>query len=417
VISADQDCRLVAGPAHALYLHLMPLPRRILFVTESFGIGGTESHLLDLLPALKDRGYEVAAFCFTEKGSRAGQLEAAGIPVAVAASFGATRKRSLLAPFRIASGAARLSRWIRVWRPAIVHFFLPGPYLAGAPMAIATGVPIKIMSRRSLADYQRNWPGAAQLERALHSRMDAVIGNSRAVVEELIWKEGCPEGQARLIYNGVRVLDPETTRAKARSRLGLDEHAFVATMVANLFSYKGYLNLIAALSAIAAKLPIPWVVLCAGRDSGSGAEIARAITDAGLDDHVRLLGERSDISLLLQASDIGILVSTRSEGFSNAVLESMAAGLPMVVTDVGGNAEAVVHGETGFVVPPHEPPAIGAAILRLASDPDLRRNMGARARERVAQHFSLAASVEQYCALYEELLARGAAEPVKHSNA
>jgi glycosyltransferase involved in cell wall biosynthesis len=108
----------------------------------------------------------------------------------------------------------------------------------------------------------------------------------------------------------------------------------------------------------------------------------------------------------LQASDIGILAPTRNEGFSNAVLESMAAGLPMVVTDVGGNAEAILDGETGFVVPSHEPSALGGAILKLAEAPQLRRAMGGGARNRAADKFSLAASIDQYCALYEELLAR-----------
>jgi len=88
------------------------------------------------------------------------------------------------------------------------------------------------------------------------------------------------------------------------------------------------------------------------------------------------------------------------------VLESIAAGLPMVVTDVGGNAEAVIDGATGLVVPPHDPDAFGAAILTLGHDPDLRWAMGERARRRVIEHFSLAASVDQYCALYEELLGR-----------
>jgi glycosyltransferase involved in cell wall biosynthesis len=383
----------------------MSLPPSILFVTESFGVGGTESHLLALLPELKAKGFDVRAFCFTERGSRAGVLEAAGIPVVVPPALGAMQKRSPLAPFRIARGAAKLLSLIRRWRPSIVHFFLPGPYLAGAPVAIAAGVPIKLMSRRSLADYRERWPGTAQLERLLHRRMDAVLGNSRAVVEELI-EEGCPESQVHLIYNGVRLAGPDPTRAEARARLGLDEETFVAIVVANLLSYKGHLELIASLAMIGDRLPKPWTLLCAGRNSGSG-NIARAIAEAGLGENVRLLGERSDIPLLLRASDIGVLAPTRNEGFSNAVLESMAAGLPMAVTDIGGNAEAVIHEETGFVVPARDPAALAAAILRLAHDPDLRRSMGQRARRRAAEHFSLAASVEKYCDLYDQFLASG----------
>ena len=183
-------------------------------------MGGTETHLLDLLPRLRTAGFDVAVFCFTEKGARADQLENEGIEVAAAPSFGA-RKRSLLAPFRIAAGQAKLFAFIRRWRPDIVHFFLPGPYLAGAPVAVAARVPIKVMSRRSMADYRSNWPLIAPIEHRLHHYMDAVIGNATAVTEELR-EEGFPEDKLHLIYNGVRqsaeTISRECRAAAARYR-------------------------------------------------------------------------------------------------------------------------------------------------------------------------------------------------------
>ena len=382
---------------------LMSFSRRILFVAESLGIGGTETHLLALLPLLKSAGFEVAVFCFTEKGARAATLEAEGIDVFAAPTV-ARRKRSLRAPFHLAGGAATLFALIKGWRPSVAHFFLPGPYLVGAPVAILAGVPLKVMSRRSLSDYQQNWLGAAKLERALHNRMDAILGNSQAVVDELV-KEGAPESKVHLIYNGVRITDACMSRVEARAMLGIAPDAFVATMVGNLFPYKGHLDLVASLAEIGDRLPRGWRVLCAGRDGGSGPDIARAIAEVKLGEHIHLLGERSDVPLILAASDIGILASTRNEGFSNAVLESMAAGLPMVVTDIGGNAEAVINGETGWVVPPHNPQPLAAAILKLALDSNLRDLMGGLARERASHRFSLAASVAAYCALYESMLA------------
>jgi glycosyltransferase involved in cell wall biosynthesis len=384
----------------------MLLARRILFVTESFGVGGTETHLLELLPSLKAKGFDIAVFCLTELGAGADPLQRAGIRVTSAPRIGSTGKRSVLAPLRLIGGAAALLGLIRRWKPSVVHFFLPGPYLVGAPVAIAAGVPIKIMSRRSLADYQGKWPGAARIERLLHRHVDLVLGNSRAVVRELVTKEGCPENRVRLIYNGVRLRNENVTREEARAALGLEQQCFVATVVANLLPYKGHLDVIAALAGVSGHLPQGWTLLCAGRDDGSGPEIARAIHRTGLGQRIRLLGERSDIPLLLKASDIGVLAPTRNEGFSNAVLECMASGLSMVVTDVGGNAEAVIDGETGLVVPPHNPAALGAAIVRLARDPDLRRSMGERAKKRAANEFSCTMSLNQYCALYEELLAR-----------
>src|SRR5262249_7065846 len=155
------------------------------------------------------------------------------IPV-IAPRIGTRGKRSVLAPLRLVGGAAMLFGVIRRWNPSVVHFFLPGPYLVGAPVAIAAGVPIKIMSRRSLSDYQERWTGAARIERLLHRRMDLVLGNSRAVVRELVTKEGCPENRVRLIYNGVRLRNENVTREEARAALGLEQKCFVATVVANL---------------------------------------------------------------------------------------------------------------------------------------------------------------------------------------
>jgi glycosyltransferase involved in cell wall biosynthesis len=390
----------------------MTLPRRILFITEALGIGGTESHLLDLLPELQERDFEVAVFCFTEKGTRAGRLETKGIPVYASPDLFGTGKKSLLTPLRLTSGAAKLFTLIRHFRPSIAHFFLPAPYIVGAPVAMAAGVPIKIMSRRSLNDYQRNWPGAAMAERILHSRMDALTGNAQAITRELV-REGADETKVNLIYNGVRVPASIVTRQEARATLGIGEVAFVAVTVANLFAYKGHLDLINAFSHIADRLPRPWAVLLAGRDAGSRAEIEQLITATGLDHQFHLLGERNDVPQLLAAADVSVLAPTRNEGFSNAILESMTAGLPLVVTDIGGNAEAVVDNETGVVVPPHDVSALGAAILKLAKDPEGRRAMGERGRKRAAEEFSLSASVEKYCALYSELLERGGAKNAK----
>ena len=326
-------------------------------------------------------------FCFTEKGARARQLENEGIEVVAAPSFGA-RKRSPLAPFRIAAAQAKLFGFVRRWRPDIVHFFLPGPYLAGAPVAIAARVPIKVMSRRSMADYLGNWPFIAPLEQRLHRHMDAVIGNAMAVTAELT-QEGLPQQRLHLIYNGVRPSVETTSRDAARQQLNIEPRALVLSTIANLMPYKGHLDLIAALKEIADRLPHPWLLLCAGRDGGSLAEISRAIEASGLQGKARLLGERRDVPQLLAASDIGVLPPTRNEGFSNAILESMAAGLPMVVTDVGGNAEAVTDRLTGIVVRPRDPSALGAAILRLANNKDLRQSMGGLGKARVAKEFSL----------------------------
>jgi glycosyltransferase involved in cell wall biosynthesis len=382
----------------------MSLSPRILFVTESFGVGGTETHLLALLPSLRAHGFEVKAFCFTERGRRAELLDSAGIEVVAPPRSSIKNKRSLQGLLQIGRSSTGLFTLLRRWQPSIVHFFLPGPYLVGAPIAIAAGVPIKLMSRRSLADYRSRWPMTARLEQVLHRQMDRVLGNSRAVVQELM-REGCSPEQVHLIYNGVQLKQLCEDQAEARLRLGVDAASFVMVMVANLFPYKGHRELIDALAMITDRLPRPWILLCAGRtDCGDG--LRQHIDEIGLTGNVRLLGERFDVPRILRAADISVLTPVRNEGFSNAVLESMAAGLPMIVTDIGGNAEAVVDEETGFVVHSGDLAALGNAILKLAYDSDLRRSMGERARKRVAEHFSLVSCFESYCDLYQQLLLR-----------
>jgi glycosyltransferase involved in cell wall biosynthesis len=122
--------------------------------------------------------------------------------------------------------------------------------------------------------------------------------------------------------------------------------------------------------------------------------------------NISFLGSRSDVPSLLAASDLALLCS-HQEGFANAILEGMAAGLPMIVTDVGGNAEAVVDGETGLVVPAHSPDQLADAIVRLARDPAKRKAFGAAAHRRVSEHFGMERCVAAHDELYRQLLAGG----------
>ena len=378
--------------------------RRLLVVTESLGVGGTESHLIRTLPLLAKAGWSVATFCLTERGERAEQVEAAGVEV-FAAPHLATRKESLLRyPAHVTLAANKLYWLLRHWRPQIAHFYLPGPYLIGAHVAIAARTPIKVMSRRSLSGYQRNWPTVARLERRLHGQMDAVIGNSRAVVRELI-DEGVPEAKVRLIYNGIESVRALPDRDEARRTLGLDDATLVGVVVANLIHYKGHRELVRGLSHVASNLSSPWRILVAGRDHGLRAELEALAAARGISDHIQFLGEYADIPRLLAAADFGLLTS-REEGFSNVILEGMSAGLPMIVTNVGGNPEAVLDGETGCVVPPCNLKAISDAILRLANDPELRRRLGAAGQKRVEEEFSIERCVGAHAELYRELLYR-----------
>lgn len=385
----------------------------ILFVIGDLAVGGTESHLVRILPGLTRAGFRPVVYTLTHRADLASRIRPAGIELITPPLASAVRGlplpvlRALLLPLTM----ARLWWLMRRRRPDIVHCFLPAGYLVGGVCALLAGRPIRVMSRRSLSTYQRQHRLLAQLERWLHPRMSAVVANSRAVLADLA-AEGAPPERIGLIYNGIEAVNLAelSPRSEVRGRLGIDSAALVLTIVANLIPYKGHGDLLEALAGIAGMLPADWVLLCAGRDDGIGPALRTQARTLGLDGHVRWLGERPDVIELLHASDVEILPS-HEEGFSNAVLEGMAVGLPMVVTRVGGNPEAVVHGVTGLVVPPRDPQAMMAAVLDLARDPARRHRMGEAGRRRVEELFSLDACVDRYARLYRTL-SGGTGQPV-----
>lgn len=390
--------------------------RDILYVIGDLELGGAERHLVQTLPRLLNRGFRPKVYVLTRKGRLAPQLEAAGVEVIAPPLADLLRK--LPKPLRVAVmlpvTVSRLSWLLVARRPAIVHFFLPEAYLIGGLLSLLFGPSLRVMSRRSLNMYQRRHPYATRLERRLHSRMSAVLGNSRAVLRQLL-EEGVEPARAGLIYNGIDLTPYAVVapREQTRAAAGIAPDTFVLILVANLIPYKGHADLLHALGSIRATMPPGWVLLCVGRDDGIGAELRELATRHGISANVRWLGERMDIPALLTAADVGLL-SSHEEGFSNVVLEGMAAALPMVVTDVGGNAEAILEGECGLVVEARKPDAMAQAIQLLAGDPALRARLGKAARLRVRSFFSLDSAVDAYTVLYESLL-RGAPPPKDES--
>lgn len=377
----------------------------ILFVSLRLDIGGTEKHLVRLLPELRQHGIAPSLFVLERGGPLEAVLAAQDVPV-----FGpAPRSGRRLARLH---AAWRLFRHLRRQRPAAVHFFLTEPYLIGSLVAMAAGARTRLMSRRSLAHYQRRYPRAARLEHWLHRRTRVLLGNSQAVVEELIRECGEP-GKVGLIANGVDVPPPTdgTARAQARLALGLPPQGLVMTMVANLIAYKGHADLLAALALAKDRLPPDWRLLAVGRDGGEAHTLAGQAETLGLAGHVVWAGAQSDVAPFLVAADMALLTS-HEEGFSNSLLEAMAQGLAVVATAVGGNRDAIRHGETGLLVPPKAPPALAAAIVELAAAPARRARLGEAARQDVERRFSVAACTARYARLYRGL-ARIASVPVQ----
>ncbi len=367
---------------------------RILFVIKRMTTGGAERHLAQILPALQTRGLDVELFVL----ERGGQLEWTLAEAGVLISGPEKHLPSGLHVF-----VAGISLFLRVLatKPDILHLYLPEPYLVGATVALLTGQRHCFMSRRSLAHYHRKHPWLARLERVFHRRMTALLGNSRAVVDELITESG-DRSKVGLIYNGVRIGKIDGDRSAQRGALEIPDGAFVMAIVANLVDYKGHSDLLDALALIAEKLPQPWRLLVIGRDEGMGARLRSQAERQNLSANILWLGERDDVEAILPAADLGLLVS-HQEGFSNALIEMMAQGLPVVATAIGGNLDAVADGQSGILVPVQDPRRLGQAILELASNRDACIAMGKAARARVLHRFSEASCADRYERLYRGL--------------
>ncbi len=299
-----------------------------------------------------------------------------------------------------------LMLWLLYWRkrPQATHFFLPAAYIVGGLTSLVGPKMHRLMSRRSLNHYQTKHRLSTKIELWLHRKMDIASGNSKAVVAQLL-EEGFPDDKLRLIYNGLDFssFQGQRNRGEVRAELKVGENAVMFVMVANLIPYKGHADLINAFCLIKERLPSGWVCVCIGRDDGIQQQLMEHARSANISTNLRFTGSRKDVADFLSAADIGILCS-HQEGFSNAVIEGMAAGLPMVVTDVGGNSEAVIDRVTGYVVAPHDPKGLGDALLNLALDESMRNEFGMRGKIRVEHSFSLESCVDGYMEMYRSLI-------------
>ena len=379
-------------------------PSDVFYVIGGLDLGGSERHLSRVAQALTRSGMNVSVYSLAGDGPLRGELERNGVEVVVPPIGKIDSGRPLIIrALRLSLAWLHLTLIMIRKPPTIVHFFLPAAYILGGVAAMIARVRIRVMSRRSLNLYQNRLVGTRRIEQRLHRTMSAILGNSNAVIAELR-EEGVSSDRLALIHNGIVCDDGQNrSRCEIRATLKISDQTLVFIIVANLIPYKGHLDLIEAFGKVKSRIETTWRLLVVGRDDGIGAEIKAAIQRHAIEDRVHMLGARPDVADLLLASDIGLLCS-HEEGFSNAILEGMATGLPMIVTDVGGNAEAVLDGQTGIVVPPRDPETLAAAIIRLAQNPDLRARYGSSGRARIEQHFTLDICVAKYVALYRGLI-------------
>ena len=359
--------------------------------------GGTEFHLYHLLPRLNQIGYEIELHCLRGEGVLAEGLRSLGVRVTSGPTVIGRMRGSMGKLARIVSGGLFLSMRIIRKRPDVIHFFLPSAYVLGGYVAGFWRIRHQIMSRREMNLYMVGNTRARRQEAFFHERMDVLLGNSKTVTKELI-EEGADLEKVGLIYNGIDVKRFASMPKKicARERLELPLDALVLVNIANLWPYKGHSDLIGALRQIS--FDREWRLLLVGRDEGEENRLKRLLHECDLSGNVMFAGDVDDIRPYLAAADVAVSASHK-EGFSNAVLEYLAAGLPSVLTDVGGNREAIA--ESGLIVPAHDSDAFAAALNQLLREPSLEPR-AAMARQR-AQVFSLEASVQNYDAVYQSV--------------
>lgn len=221
-------------------------------------------------------------------------------------------------------------------------------------------------------------------------RTPLFIANSRAGAEHLTRDLGVEQSRVRVVHNGVELSAQQAGREEWRRRLGMSPEGFAATMVANFTVYKDHATLLRAWASVVRSARGEGreaTLLLAGRFDETHEAAQALARELGVFESVRFLGQVSDVSGLLAASDAGVLCSN-SEGSPNAVLEYMAAGLPVAATDIPATREALGAEGHAMLAPPRDAEGLASKILGLMKDASLRERLGAQNRRRVEQEFS-----------------------------
>ncbi|MBA3805703.1 MAG: glycosyltransferase, partial [Acidobacteria bacterium] len=305
----------------------------------------------------------------------------------------------------------RLARYLRERRIDVIHtqdFYTNVFGMAGAALA---RVPVRIASRFETLGWRTDAQNKA--ERGAFRLAHAVNANSEAVKQYLVG-QNLPAQKIAVIYYGFDVarvtLAPDLERGRLLDLLGLPREPLrrFVTIVANLrHDVKNHPMFLRAAQRVKAEVPEAAFVLAG---EGELTEPLRVMAgELGLGSDAFFIGRCERVAELLSISDVCVL-SSKAEGFSNSILEYMAAARAVVVTDVGGAREAVVEGETGYLVDSGDEAAMAGRIVSLLGDPRRARLMGRRGREVVEQKFSRRRQLEETQALYERLLLRAQEE-------
>jgi glycosyltransferase involved in cell wall biosynthesis len=341
-----------------------------------------------------NRQFRFVFFCLDELGSLGRELRAEGFTVRVLDRRPGVDGRCL----------RQLARMLKQEDVNVLHAhqYTPFFYAASARWLHRGQAVIFTEHGRMFPDYPRRKRMLAN--RLLVRRRDRVIGVGQAVRQALIANEGLKGERVGVIYNGIDLAAYERPLAAGRSQLRIDlgysDDHFVIVQVARLNALKDHLTAIRAFDRVHGRLPDARLLVV-----GEGEErqaIEAEIGERRLEPFVRLAGLRNDVPQVLAACDLLWLTSV-SEGIPLTLIEGMAAGLPVVSTDVGGVSEIIGHNETGLLAQAGDDRQLAEAAITLALNPPLWRQLAAAGKRRAFEHFSEDQMVAAYANLYTEL--------------
>jgi glycosyltransferase involved in cell wall biosynthesis len=372
--------------------------RRVFYLVDSFNVGGTETQAVELALRIGSADYEVTLGSLRAEGPLLERLR--GTPVVVREFH---PRGGIDTPQGIYQ-MLRLSWFLRRGKFDVVHTHDLWSNLIGIPAAWLAGTPAIISSRRDLAHFGWYQGKRRVWLRRIQNLSGAVLTNATPVRDALIADDGFAPEKLRVIHNGVDIAKFQVPSERDILFPGVGSGKLIV-LVGNMHTdVKGHPWLIASAPAVIREFPSTRFVMVG--DGKERPNFAKQVSDLGLSQNFIFLGSRGDVPRILASCDIAVLPS-RAEGLPNAVLEYMAAGLPTVVSRVGGSEDLVQDGISGLLVPPEDSAALSAAFLRYLRNPDEAHQIAQRGREFVVNNFSFERLVREVDELYTALLRRG----------
>jgi L-malate glycosyltransferase len=363
-----------------------PLLPPVFLMINSLETGGSERQFAALARSLDPAMFRPHLGCIMQRGTfldGLGEIRQFGLGGSL------YRLKSLIARFRLACH-------LRRYGIAIAHAFDFYTNLTLIPAARFARVPVVIGSQRQLGDLLTPAQSRAQL--VMFRWCDAVVCNSRAAAEYLV-EQGLPERRIVIIGNGLPPAAFAETQPTLPRNPGLLRVGMIARMNTASKNHRGFLH-----AAVRLRGKFPALEFVLAGDGPLRPELEREAEILGLGDRVRFLGDRQDIPSVLASLDVSVLPSA-SESLSNVIIESMAAGVPVVANRVGGNPE-LVSDNRGILVAPNSVEALASALEQLLRDATLRAELGRNARQFAEANFTIERMREQYQEIYTKLLER-----------